>query len=121
MDGRELEEAEDEADGCPDHEEGCQDPEQEGRLPDREPRDLGAVEEETRAAEATAVRAVFGDLARDRASGILRRVPVCVVVRRLPPVGVFGAIAVPHPTSVALVGRRSEKAVALLPREGRER
>ena len=121
MDVAELEEAEDEADGCPDYEEDSQGPEQEGRFPDRKPRELRAVEEETSAAEATAVRAVFGDLARDRASGILRRPPVRVVVRRLPPVGVFGAIAVPHRTSVALLGRRFEKAVSLVPREARQR
>jgi hypothetical protein len=116
-----LEEAQDEADGRPNHEEGGQDPEQERRFPDRKPWELGAVEEETSAAEATAVRAVLGDLARDRASRIIRRPPVRVVVRRLPPAGLFGAIAVPHRTSVALRGRRSEEPVSLVLREGRRR
>jgi hypothetical protein len=121
MDRPDLEKAEDEADGRPDYEEGSQDPEQEGRFPDRKPWELGAVEEETSAAEAAAVRPVFGDLARDRASGIIRRPPVRVVVRRLPAAGLFGAIAVPHRTSVALHRRRSEKPVSLVLREGRQR
>jgi hypothetical protein len=121
MNRADLEEAKDEADGRPDYEQGSQNPEQEGRFPDRKPRELSAVEEETSAAEATAVRAVFGDLARDRASRIVRRPPVRVVVRRLPPAGLLGAIAVPHRTSVALHARRSEEPVSLVLREGRQR
>ena len=37
-------------------------PQQEGRLADRKPRDLGAIEEETRSTEDTAVIVVLGDL-----------------------------------------------------------
>jgi hypothetical protein len=121
MNPADLEEAKGEADGRPDHEEGGQNPEQKCRFPDRKPWELGAVEEETSAAEAAAVRAVFGDLARDRASGIIRRLPVRVVVRRLPPAGLLGAIAVTHRTSVALHGRPSEEPVSLVLREGRQR
>jgi hypothetical protein len=65
-----LGEGENEPDANPDEKQAGQDPEEERGLADRQPRNLRAIEEETRAAERAAVIVVFGDLAAHR----LRRV-----------------------------------------------